>query len=485
MARQFLLSASAMGGASVVSLLANLGKMKIAALTIGPSGIGLLGSLQNVIALGVTLFALGLTVAGSRQLAEAAASAEEEAAVKTVVSIARLGIVLSLLGGVTASLLVPLLSTDFIQHEELGSIDLYASVAITLTIFSCVPGAVLLGYRKIKSYAAVLSASAVLSALGGSYLIWTLGLGGIGPFLLLPPLLTVSISLFLARGLIPWCKSLDFFVDWLKPISTLLKVGAATTAAAGCALASQLLIRNFLVDHASLTEVGLMQAVWAISAAGTGIVVSSMWADLIPRLAGSLQSKQELGQAINYQTRLAVAVCAPAFILVIALAPLVLFLLYSREFVEAGPALSLQLAGDLLKVAASPLGCLLIARGHARAFMFVEISSALVFSTAAYFLIEAFGLYGVAMANVAAFAAYLIVIRLLLARDEVLLWDGETTQLLLVLGVATLVAVAAAMHPHGWVLQAMAFIVAAGFSGRKLLAILQGARTASAASIAS
>jgi PST family polysaccharide transporter len=75
---------------------------------------------------------------------------------------------------------------------------------------------------------------------------------------------------------------------------------------------------------------------------------------------------------VNEQTEVALLLAGPAFLAMLALAPWIIDLLYSREFSEAVGILRWQVLGDVLKVASWPLGFVILAAGDGRTYMASE-----------------------------------------------------------------------------------------------------------------
>ena len=69
--RQILRSTSIIGGASVINILIGLVRVKVAAVLLGPAGVGLMGLFSNLIATAANVAALGMGTVGTRQIAEA------------------------------------------------------------------------------------------------------------------------------------------------------------------------------------------------------------------------------------------------------------------------------------------------------------------------------------------------------------------------------------------------------------------------------
>ncbi|MBK6812639.1 MAG: hypothetical protein IPG81_27900 [Sandaracinaceae bacterium] len=75
--REILRSSSIIGVSAVVNVLIGLLRTKVAALVLGPAGIGLIGLLSNLMATAATVAAMGSGVVGTRQIAAAAATNDE------------------------------------------------------------------------------------------------------------------------------------------------------------------------------------------------------------------------------------------------------------------------------------------------------------------------------------------------------------------------------------------------------------------------
>lgn len=68
---QILKSSSIIGAASVIRILVGLLRTKVAAVLLGPAGVGLIGLFQILMATASTVCAVGFGSVGTRQIAEA------------------------------------------------------------------------------------------------------------------------------------------------------------------------------------------------------------------------------------------------------------------------------------------------------------------------------------------------------------------------------------------------------------------------------
>lgn len=78
---QILRSSYILGGASVLNILVGLLRIKIAAVMLGPSGVGLLGIFESLMATAASIAGLGFGNVGTRQIAEAIGREDSQALV--------------------------------------------------------------------------------------------------------------------------------------------------------------------------------------------------------------------------------------------------------------------------------------------------------------------------------------------------------------------------------------------------------------------
>jgi len=72
-----------MGASSVLNVVFGVLKMKVAALLLGPAGVGLIGIYQNLLQTAATVASLGVGTAGTRQIAAAQGRGDAAAAALT------------------------------------------------------------------------------------------------------------------------------------------------------------------------------------------------------------------------------------------------------------------------------------------------------------------------------------------------------------------------------------------------------------------
>lgn len=461
--RQILRSSSIIGGASALNIVVGLVRTKVAAVLLGPAGVGLIGLLQSVMATGATVAALGFDTAGTRQIAEANGRTDDAA-----VAAARRGLFwgalgLALLGGAVLWMLRGVVAQaalgDATRAGEVG----WLALGVALTVAAGSQSALLTGLRRIGDLARMSVLSAVLaSALGvGALLIW--GQQAVLVFVLAGPLANVVLGhVFvsrLPRIVAPATPLRELAGQWRM----LARLGAAFMVAGLVGTLGQLFVRTLVQRELGVEALGHFQAAWAISMTYIGFILSAMGADYYPRLTAAIHDPKAANQMVNQQVDVAVLLAAPVFLAMLGLAPLVIDVLYSSRFAEAAVVLRWQVLGDVLKVVSWPLGFVILASGDGRTFMLVETLAVVTFVGLTWLGLPFVGIEATGIAFLGMYAVYLPVVYALARRRTGFRWDAVVLR-----HVAALVLMAVAVSSlAGWhtLAGATAGVAAAGAFG--------------------
>lgn len=407
--RQILRSSSIIGGASVINILVGLLRMKVAALVLGPAGVGLVGLLQQLMGTASTIAGMGMSNAGTRQIAEAAGHEDRATIAAAQRALLWATMVLALAGALVLWLfrapLASLILDDAGKAEPVG----WLAVGVALSVAAGSQGAILNGLRRIGDLARISILSALISTLAAvpALLVW--GEQAIMVLLLAPPIASFIFGhLYVAR--LPKEDLPPTSVSDLKPQwSALLKLGSALMLSGLVATAGQLAVRTLVQKELGAESLGYFTAAWTLSVTYIGFVLGAMGTDYYPRLTAVIHDKETANRLVNEQTEVALLLAGPVFIAMMGLAPWIIELLYSEAFAPAAEILRWQILGDILKIISWPLGFILLASGAGKTFILTES-----LGTGVFVLGVALGLplFGVAATGMAFLALYLILLPL-------------------------------------------------------------------------
>lgn len=399
-----LKATSMIGGASMVSLLVGLSRMKIAALVLGPVGVGLMGLFQNFMQTATAVVSLGLGTTGTRQIAEAAAQGDETRLEVARVALFRGSLLLALAGAIVIWVFRLPLAQLVVGRADQASTIGWLGVGVALSVAASAQTALLTGLRRVRALATLTVGAAVASAAIGVAALLVAGPAGIVAFVIAAPVASfvlgfayVSRIPHVARGRI----ELGALRREWRVLATL---GLAFTVAGAVTTAGQLVARTLIQREMGVFALGQFQAAWLISITYINFVLQAMTTDFYPRLSAVFGDSAEVNRVVNDQAEIALMLAAPILLSMMALAPWVTYLLYSSAFAATPAILQWQILGDALKIASWPLGYLILASGDGRTFMMVEIAATAVFVLAIRF---GLGMIGLEASGIAVLAMYL------------------------------------------------------------------------------
>lgn len=331
--RSMIRSMLLIAGAQAANILVSLARMKLLALLTGPAGVGVLGIYNSLQSTAATVADLGLGNSGVREIA----AAKDDPAVLSRVR--RVLFAASLVQGCIATALI------WFQRERIANWLFgdtgYATetgmvgIAVLLTLISASQTALLQGLRRISDLGKVTVLSALTGTLAGLFAVWLQGEGGLIWFLIAQPASAVLAAWWFTRRLPgPAYQSWTAGAIWRvwKPMAAL---GMVFMLAGLVSTMTLLLVRGMVSRDLGLEAAGLFAASWAIAMTYIGFLLSAMGADYYPQLVEVIADRVRANRLMNDQMQLGLALGGPILLALTGLAPWVMALFYSKEFVPA------------------------------------------------------------------------------------------------------------------------------------------------------
>lgn len=441
--RQILRSSSIIGGASVINIVVGLLRIKVAAVLLGPAGVGLIGLLTNLASTASAVAGLGFGNVGTRQIAEAAGKKDAVAMAAARRALFWGSLVLACLGATVFWMLRSVFAVRVLGDASLSSDVGWLALVVALTVAAASQTALLNGMRQIGDLARVSVLSALLSTLlgVGALVLW--GRGGLIAFVIAAPL----ASFLLGHAYVARLPKIEAPRTPLPVLAAqwqvLAKLGAAFMVAGLAGTLGQLMVRTLVQRELGGDALGYFQAAATISMTYIGFVLTAMGTDYYPRLTAVIHDHAAVNRMVNEQTEVALLLASPVFLAMMGLAPWVIELLYSSSFHAASDVLRWQVLADILKVASWPLGFIILAAGDGRIFMLTETLAVGVFVLLTWLGLAWLGVVATGVAFVGMYAVYLPIVYWLAYRKTGFLW-APTVRRQLVWLILTAMAVLAA-----------------------------------------
>lgn len=404
--RSILKATSIFGGTQILSMCVTIIRSKFVAILIGSAGMGLSSIYMSSLTVIITFFGLGIGTSVVRELSLCYSENDMQRFAVIVKVFRRILIALSIAGTLFVIVISPFLSEWAFNTKENTLDYCWLSLIVLFTLLSSGNSALLVSMRRIKDTAASGLIGSIVSLLTCIPLFYFFGVKGIVPGLILSTFSNYVITLIYARRVnLEKCS-----VSWRDVYHygySMVSLGVAMILAS---LAGQLvtyLINISISQLGSFSDIGFFNAAMGITMQVVGMVYAAMAADYYPRLAASMDNQDKMNETINEQSEILLYLVVPILAIFIVVAPVVISVLLSDEFLIITTFIRIVCLGMLLKTASYALGYASFAKGDKKIYLFLEGGYSnivnLILSVSFYYL---WGLTGLAYSFVVNYALY-------------------------------------------------------------------------------
>ena len=431
-----------MGGAQAINYLISLIRVKIVAVLLGPSGVGLVGLYSSATTLIGSLTGFGIGSSGVREVAGAYSRDDAVAAARMVRVLRRCCWATGLLGwAVSIALAVP------ISHWMTGSVIHAWAIAVlgsTLLLGAITGGqmALLQGLRRIGDIARANVAGVVLNTLVAIGLYSWLGERGIVPVFVVSAVVTLALSYRFSSRIQIDHVDLSWTDTW-RYASGLLGLGLAFMWSGLLTAGVDMFTRTLISRQLGVDAAGLYQAAWALSGMFAGFVLQAMGTDFYPRLTALIHNRDAAIRAVNEQTEIGILLALPGLLATLALAKWVVWALYSAAFAPAAGVLAWMVLGVLGRVLSWPLSFIQLAMGAGRLYIVTETIFLAIQVALVAWLVPRYGVVGAAYAFAGCYALYTAGMAWVGYRLIGFRWSPAVVRMMAISGVLVLLALAA------------------------------------------
>jgi len=385
-----------MGTSSVMVLLLDLVRVKILAVFLGPSGVGILSVLNHFHTVAVTGIGLGLGTGIVKYVSSFQHTGDEPSIQRVLSNSFSITFIVSLIAFVVSLFLSPHLSRWMLSDTRYSLFIVLYAISFPLAVFPIITNSFLQGLKRITSLAKINVFRSFISLLFIIPLVYFLRLkGAVLSVLIITAVHLLLNAYYLGKEEHRYCvvKRPSFDADLLKK---LFQYGLTSLLVGTAYYLSHLVLKIIIVNSLGLEMNGIYQPIWALTMTYLTLVLSSMSAYSYPRLC-ELDSVRDMNEELNGIIRVAVVLITPVmFFLLLARGPLIQ-VLYSRQFLAATEFMPIQIMGDFFKVLFWSIGMYLLPTRRLVAFIWSNIVQDVVMVVLAYLLVDAYQLHGIAV----------------------------------------------------------------------------------------
>lgn len=420
------------------------------AVVLGPSGIGLEAIFDSVVSLARTLFDLGVGTSGVRQIASAVSSDSDATISRTVFTLRRVCLFLGILGAVTI-----FFARDAISRLAFGDSEQSANVGLLsiILLFGSIAGgqgALLNGMRRIGDLAWMNIWGTLIGAAISILIVLVWGQDGIAAYMVISAGVGVLVGWIYARRIrLPTVQLAP--AELFHEAGALVRLGLAFMMTNLMALGAVFVLRVLVTRTEGIEAAGQFQAASALSMVYVGFILQAMGTDFFPRLTAVANDNVRCNQVVNEQAEISFLLALPGILATIAFCPWVILVFYSSKFDVAAEILVWQMAGMFLRLAAWPMGFILMAKGWGVTFVLTDAAAWTVYILLAWFGLKVFGLPGVGMAFLGLYVFYGVLIYVVVRAASGFRWSAVNLQLLILGGFTVALALWTRLNlPEPW-----------------------------------
>jgi O-antigen/teichoic acid export membrane protein len=372
--REIVVAMLKTGGGQVATLLCGAISVKLMAVTIGPSGVGIFSIVRQF----QQMLTAVVSVGGQNALVQGIASRQSDQRDHFLQSVSIIIVGASLVTAVAIIACAPLLTPIIFGSNA----DIPAALVRWTGIGGAI-GAVLVLFRSL------LNAQMEIGAVA-----WANVAAAAGSVVLVLPAVTaykaghsVSLALLLV-GSLGCGAAVAIYLAWkrrylhpLRPSPAFtfdfaasrefLKVALPSLGVMFAGLGSVLIVKATIARGHGIASAGQFDVAWGLSNVYLTLLLGSLHSYLLPTLSVEALNDQK-SEVLDKALRLSIIIAVPLITTVIVVKPLVVRVLYSGEFVGALDVLRWTLLGDYLRVTGWVLATVLFARVDIRAYVACE-----------------------------------------------------------------------------------------------------------------
>ena len=389
--------------ATIIKIISGFVINKVVAIYVGPSGLAIIGQLQNFMELIVTFSNGAITNGVVKYTAEYQTIEQKKRIFSTSIIIS---FVCSLLISIFLFGFSEYLSEFILKDVQYSSVFVVFGATIFLFALNMVLISILNGQKEIKKYVLVNIAGSIFSLVFTSILIMQLNLMGA----LYAMVLNQSVMFFVTLAFViksSWFK-LEYFKQGLdkESLSKLSKYSLMAIVSALTVPVSHLIIREYIGENLGWDSAGYWQGIWYISTMYLMLVTTTLGVYYLPRLS-EIQDNKELRKEIFSGYKIIMPIVILASLIIFLLKEYVILIAFSKDFMPMMELFAWQLIGDVIKIASWLLAYLMLAKAMTKVFIYTEVLFSALFVGLSILFVDKFGLVGITYAYALNYLLYL------------------------------------------------------------------------------
>ena len=374
--KNILKTTSLVGASNIITILLSILRVKVIAVLIGPSGVGIMGIFQNLVDLIKSITNLGINYSGVKEIAST--SNDNSSLSKSLLILKRWSLASGIFGMLLTIIFSFHLSIYSFGNSNYTVHIILLSITILLSSVSGVQLAILQGLLRISDmikaslYASIVSTFIIIP------LYYFFGIKAIVPGIVIISIISLIFSWYYTRNVLINKITLSIKETFKEGIN-IIRLGFFITLSGLISNLTLYLVRIILLKKSDLLISGAFQASWTITTLFLSIFLSPMLLEFYPRLSKEPNDNDRINVLINEQQEITTLLASPVIITIVAISKFIINILYSKDFAQSIPILQWQMIGTFFIIISWPLGVLFLAKNKGNYSFITEVIRLILF----------------------------------------------------------------------------------------------------------
>lgn len=395
---------------TIIKMLANYVSIKIVASIIGPSGIALVGQLQNFINISTTLGAGGINNGITKYVAENNDNYQKQ--VNFIGNGFKITVIFSLAFGLLMIVGSGVISRWILFDEKYRYVFILMGITLIFLSLNNYFLSVLNGFKQYKTFVIINIVTSLVGLIFTVILVLKYHLDGAFVALVTFQSIVLVITLFFLRK-VNWLSLRNLWPAFDKDsVKRLLSFSLMAFVTAATVPVSQIFVRSYILKEFTIVDAGFWEGMNRISNLILTLITTSFSVYYLPKIS-ELKEESSLRAEIIKTFKIMAPLIFVGLLGMYLLRDLVIWLLFSEEFTPMRSYFFWQLLGDFFKLMSWILAFVMVAKSMIKVFIVTEVLFAVLFVALSVFFIKTMGPVGVTYGYCANYFFYLLVMIIL------------------------------------------------------------------------
>lgn len=390
---------------TIIKLVTGYISVKIVASIIGPSGIALIGQLQNFTSIFTTLGAGGINNGVVKYVSEY--KDEKDELKKFLSNGTRITFVLSLFFGIVITVFCYPLSNWIFLDSKFYYVFIFLGIGLLLLSLNNYFLSILNGFQEFRKFVIVNIITSVIGLVFTVILVWKFHLEGALIANVTYQSVVLFVTIFFIRKYF-WFNKNYLWGKWDKTIiKKYLSYSLMALVSAATVPVSQLIIRGHIIHNFSTNIAGYWEGMNRVSGLYMIFFTTTFGVYYLPKLSEIKDNSLQMQEIIKTYKVIAPLILF-SLIVVYFFKDIVIGVLFTKDFYAMRDLFFWQLLGDFFKIMSWILAFVMVAKSMTKIYVITEILFSVILVSFAYYFINLNGIVGATQAYCLNYFIYFI-----------------------------------------------------------------------------